>query len=157
MIIVNKFDIWKPGIFISPIKNSWYEVQIWAKNNTQINDIFITPADKWSHYLSDFLMFSQRSSVVTLGELFEIAFFPDYIDNWEERFEDVVPGAIAQFNGNFADNRIIVSNIYNKNTTDDFLRISHKYDAKYVIIEKPKRLDLPLVYENSDYLIYNLE
>jgi len=149
-----RYSVWKPGVYIYPINNSWYDVQIWAKDNTSPEAMFITPVDKWSHYYSDFIVFSQRSNVVTLGELFEIAFHPKYIATWKKRFEDVVPGAIDQFTTNFDENRKIVDDIYNQNTTEDFLKIAQKYNAKYVIVEKPKELGFNKIYENAQYRVY---
>lgn len=157
VIVAYTYEIWQPGIYIFPIQNSWHEVQYWVKDNTKISDKFITPVDKWSHYYSDFIVFSQRSSVVTLGELFEIAFHPDYIHTWKERFDDVVPGAILKFKNNYNENRKLVAEIYNQNTTEDFIRIAEKYQANYVIVEKPKTLSLDMVYENSDFLIYKIQ
>jgi hypothetical protein len=61
-------------------KNTWHDVQLWAKENTPVDSVFITPLDKWSHYMADFDVFSNRSTVVTLGELFEIVFHPQYIN-----------------------------------------------------------------------------
>ena len=154
MAVYNKW--WKPGVFVYAQRNSWYEVQLWVKDNTKFDSIFITPVDKWSHYMSDFIVLSQRSTVVSLGELFEVAFHPQYIRIWEERFEDVVPGAVAMFTPNFEDNRRMVSIIYNQNTEDDFIRIARKYNASYVIVEKPKVLTFNKVFDNYDFTIYSI-
>lgn len=150
-------SVWKPGIYIYPIKNEWLDIQLWAKNNTNKADIFITPVDKWTHYYPDFIVFSERSNVVTLGELFEIAFHPSYIDIWKSRFEDLVPGTIDRFFTNFNKNRKMVSEVYNQNSTLDFVKIGEKYGAKYVVVDKFKKLNLRVEYVNNLYTVYNLK
>ena len=148
------FSLWQPGIFIYPQETTWYDVQIWAKEHTPTDAVFITPPAKGNAMYSDFFNFSERNTVVLLGELFEIIFYPPFITDWEERYEDVVPGAIDKFSGNFLENRDISQKIYTQNTQEDFERLVEKYHASYVIVEKPQQLQFKQAYENKDYYIY---
>lgn len=151
---VSRSGEWKPGIYTSIQNSPWYEVQMWARNNTKVDDVFITPVDKWAHYSPDFRLGSQRSTVVTLGDLMELAFHPRFINIWEERFEDVVPGAIAEFRGNFIENKALVKLRYANNSTERFMDLAKKYHASYIVVEKPTMLEANLVYENGEYRVY---
>jgi len=154
VLMMVKLEQWLPGVYIYPRKTAWHDVQLWAKKNTAIDKNFITPLSEWGHFYSDFLVLSQRNTVVTLGQLFEIAFHPDYIQEWRERFESVAPGAIESFNGNFLDNKRMVDEIYQRRTTQDFRQAAKRYDVSYIIVKKPKTLDFELVYENDQFRVY---
>lgn len=155
-VLVAQSGEWKPGIYPIIQNSPWYGVQLWAKNNTKADDVFITPVDRWSHYAPDFRLGSQRSTVVTLGDLMELAFHPRFFNSWKERFEDIAPGAIAEFRGNFIENKQLVKSIYTKNSTERFMDLAKKYRASYIVVEKPKVLDEDLVYENEEFRVYRI-
>lgn len=154
VVLVARSGEWRPGIYPLIQDSPWYDVLLWAKSNTEVNDVFITPVDKWAHYSPDFRLGSQRSTVVTLGDLMELAFHPRFVNIWEERFEDVVPGAIAEFRGNFIENKALIKLRYANNSTERFMDLSKKYHASYVVVEKPTMLEANLVYENGEYRVY---
>ena len=103
-----RLNLWKPGINIYPNKLQNYKIQIWVKNNTSEDAIFIVPPYLWGFYSLDWRVISERTPVVTLSEILEAAFEPRYINYWEKRFNDVVPGALDKFKGNFFDNISII-------------------------------------------------
>lgn len=152
--VLIKTEEWLPGIYIYPRKTSWHDVQLWAKENTAIDDNFLTLPGEWGHFSSDFLLLSQRNTVVTLGQLMEIAFHPSYIPEWRERFENVIPGAIERFNGNFLYNKKMVNDVYSQRTSDEFMKTAEKYYVSYIVVKKPKVLDLGIAYENEDFRVY---
>jgi hypothetical protein len=154
LILALYFKLWSPGIYIFPQKNAFNEVQIWAKNKTPKDTIFITPPEKFWIYETEWRVLSERSSVSTISELLEAAFDPNYIKYWKPRFEDVAPGALAQFKGNFYDNLDITKQAFYSLNTQDLVRIARKYHASYVVIEKPYTHDLPVVYENEQFRVY---
>jgi len=46
---------------------------------------------------------------------------------------------------------------YNLISAERFLEVTKKYDTDYVVVEKPKELSLPLVYENQNFILYSLK
>ena len=154
LVIFHQMSIWKPGINIYPIKDDNYDVQIWAKNNTPKDAIFITPPALWWFYDLEWRVVSERSTVSTLSELLEGAFLPSYIDYWRPRFEDVAPKALKQFSDDPLKNIIITKKAYYSLSEKDIIRISKKYGAKYFVSEKPSQYQFPIVYQNNGFTIY---
>ena len=126
LFIFKSMNVWRPGINIWPIKDDGYDVQIWAKNNTPKDTVFITPPALWWFYDLEWRVVSERSSVSTLSELLEGAFLPSYIDYWRPRFEDVAPGALIKFSIDPIKNIKITKNAYHSLSENDILRISKK-------------------------------
>ena len=151
------FDVWRPGIHIYPEDNPFNTVQIWAKNNTPVDAIFLTPPDLYWLYDTEWRVLSERSTVATFSELNEAAFEPEYIGYWKPRFEDVAPGALAQFKGNYLDNIQITRSAFQGLNTAQLLFVAHKYHASYIVIEKPYTYDLPVVYENEQFRVYSVK
>lgn len=156
LVILKQLNIWRPGINVGPVKDDNYDVQMWAKNNTAKDAIFITPPALWWFYDLEWRVISERSTVSTLSELLEGAFLPSYISYWRPRFEDVAPGALAQFSANSLKNHLITKKAYNSLSEKDVIKISQKYNAKYFISEKPFLFSFPIVYENNHFVVYVL-
>lgn len=148
---------WKPGIYIFPSDNAFNQVQIWARDNTPKDTLFITPPEHYWLFETEWRVLSERSTVVTISELLEAAFNPRYITYWKPRFEDIAPGALAQFNGNFLENKIITKEAYYRLATKDILSLGQKYNASYLVVEKSFMHKLPIVYENSEYRVYAIK
>ena len=156
LFVFISLNVVHPGIHIWPEKTAFSDVQIWAKNNTSKDTVFLTPPSKWWLYDVEWRVISERSTVSTLSELLEGAFDPSYISYWKPRFEDVAPGALQKFKGDYIENLRITNEAYHHNSTDTFIALGKKYKASYVVVEKSYRYDLPIVYENEEYSIYSL-
>lgn len=152
--VVVRFDIWRPGVYAFGPRTAWEDAQFWARDNTARDALFITPPQTWWLYQTDWRVFSERSSVATLSELLEAAFAPEYIDHWQPRFEAVAPGALAHFRGNYFENKAITRAAFYSLTTDQLVRLAGDYGADYLVVEKPNTRELPLVYENDGYAVY---
>lgn len=150
------FKLWSPGVHVFPPRNAFNDVQLWAKNNTPKDAVFITPPDKFWIYDTEWRVLSERSSVSTISELLEAAFDPNYINYWKPRFEDVAPGALAKFRGNFYENLLFTKKAYATLTTADFVRLADTYNASYVVVPKPHLYNLSPVYENDEYRVYDV-
>jgi hypothetical protein len=149
-------QVWFPGIHVFARQTPWYDVQIWARENTPKDAIFITPPVIWWLYESDWRVFSERRPVATLTELYEAPFNPDYTDHWIPRFSAVAPGALEQFRGDDFENVRIARRAFEGLSTAALMRIACDYDASYLVVNKPRIEDLALVYQNSDYSVYDL-
>lgn len=150
-------NIWRPGINIYPVKDELYKAEIWAKNNTPKDSVFIVPPYLWWFYNTEWRVVSERSIVASLSDLLEIAFLPSYTKYWLPRFESVAPNTINKFEGNVFDNIKSVSKSYNSLSETDILNISEKYNASFFVTEKNNFYNFPKVYENNKYTIYKLD
>ena len=150
------YNVWSPGLHIFGPQTAWEDAQVWARDNTPLNAVFITPPQIWWLYQSDWRVFSERSTVVTLSELLEAAFAPDYLAYWTPRFEAVAPGALAQFRGDLFENQRITAQAYYSLTAADFMRLGQRFGAQYLVVDSAHPYALPLVYENQSYRIYSL-
>ncbi|MBI2641209.1 hypothetical protein HYW87_01270 [Candidatus Roizmanbacteria bacterium] len=156
MLLSLKLQIWRPGIYISPEPTPEYDVEIWAKNNTPKNALFITPPYKWWFFTPEWRAISERSTVITLYDQLEFAFAPQYLGRWKNRFKDIAPGALEQFDGNVFKSITITKEAFYSRTEEHFKQIAQKYGASYLLVEKPFRYDFPIVYENGEFTLYDL-
>jgi len=156
LTIAVSLGVWHPGIHIFAPQTDWVDAQEWARDNTPRNAVFITPPEKGSLYEPEWRVFSERSSVVSIYDLFEIALRPDYLDTWLERFELLAPDAEQQFNGNYFETKALTSQAYASLTDQQLLQAAHSFEAGYLVVEKPHSRDFPLLYENEGYIIYQL-
>lgn len=146
----------RPGIHIWPEKTAFYDVQIWAKTHTPRTTRFLTPPAKWGLYDVEWRVGSERSTISTLSELLEGAFDPSYISYWKPRFEDIAPGAIKQFKGDYLANPKIANGAYYSHSTVQFIALGRKYQASYLVVDKQYTYTLPIAYQNKEYTVYSL-
>lgn len=149
-------SLWKPGIHIYGQKTPWTEVQIWAKEHTRKDSVFITPPLLFDNYASGWRVFSERSTVVSLADSIEIPFDPDYLPEWLSRFIAVAPGAVNQFNGNVAENGKIAMQAYDHLTDQQVVQIAIRYHANYLVVQHPGQRDFPVAYQNQGFTVYDL-
>lgn len=146
--------LWQPGIWIYPKKDDLYLAANWAKNNTPKNSYFITPPYRWWLYENDWRLLSERGTTTSLSDLLEVAFAPNKINAWEEKFKEVAPGSLEKLSGNYPANQEIVKQAFVSISTKDVQIIAKKSGAQYLLVEKNQRFNLKKVYENQKYSIY---
>lgn len=156
LVMAAYLHAWHPGIYLYGLANPWREVQEWAKANTPKEAIFITPLNKWWLDEAEWRVFSERQTVATLSEILEASFEPDYIAIWKPRIETLAPGAISKFQGDYLENRQIAGEAYNNLSTAALLSAACQYHASFIVAEKGYPHNLPQVYENSEYMVYDL-
>ncbi|OGL39038.1 MAG: hypothetical protein A2043_08395 [Candidatus Schekmanbacteria bacterium GWA2_38_9] len=131
--------------------NPWIDIQLYAKNNTDKNSLFVVPPYTAN---PDFRMFSERAS---FGDWIDggltIFFGNDYGKKWLERMRDLGLSGETNFDVGLVRER----EEYNSINEDKLLNVAKKYNANYAVFEKPKELSLPLVYENRKYRLYALK
>jgi len=147
--------LWSPGFHIFEPKTLWTQAQDWARNNTSKDAMFITPPQIFLHYVPDWRTFSDRGTVASLVEIFEFP-HPDYFPIWQERFEAIAPGAIQKFNGNYFDTFKITGDAFYSLKPEDVLQVARKYNARYLVVEKPHFMPFTIVYQNEGFVIYDL-
>ena len=155
-IMLYSSNIWQPGIHVFPQKSAYYEVQLWARAKTNKDDVFIVPPYKGWFYDTVWRVGSERSSLAHLFDLGEIAIVPSGLSPWKERFEKLAPGVIQKFNGDVFSNFRETYKAYYSLSAYDFKKIAKTYKVSYLVIEKPHQYELPRVFENEGYIVYNL-
>lgn len=156
LVVVRQYDFWQPGWHVLGENSSWREAQLWARDHTPLEAVFITPPHLWWWYTSDWRVFSERSTVATLSELLEVALMPKYLEIWKPRFEAVAPGALARFRGNYFENVETTAQAYYSLSDEEILTVAQKYGAWYLVVEKPHPRGFPVAYENEGFVIYDL-
>ncbi|MBI2443529.1 MAG: hypothetical protein HYV40_06540 [Candidatus Levybacteria bacterium] len=156
IILVWQTHIWRPGIYIFPQKTDWYDVQVWAKNNTPKDAMFLTPPDRWWFFEPDWRVFSERSTFVTLSEVLEFAFTPEYTPHWVSRFTIAAPGALEQFDGDVYKSLKLTKEAYASQSDKQLSVLALVNDIDYIVVEKPRRLPYPLVYENRTFSVFRV-
>jgi hypothetical protein len=122
--------------FTPPYENrgDWIGVQLWAKDNTPIDAMFITPP-----YLQGFRIYSERGTVAEWKDGTQQYFDTEYSFVWWERISDLGKED---------------KTYYDSLTKERLLEFCKKYGASYIVFPVTKKLDLPPVYENKEYRVY---
>ena len=147
---------WHPGIYVYGENTPWIDVQRWARNNTPVNAKFITPPEKWGVQEPDWRVHSERGSAGTLSELLVAAFQPGYEIEWKQRFNILAPGALDKFNGDYFWNVETTRKAYESLTEQQLKKASCELNSQYIVHEKPVNFNLPIAYENSSFIVFDL-
>lgn len=142
------------GVNIYPARTDWYEAQRWARDHTPTDAMFIAPPYIWSFAEPDWRAFSERGTVASLTDGLEFALIPEYLPVWEKRFESVAPGALAQFTGNYFENKAFTIRAYYSLTPQQVETVADDYQAYYLVVEKPNTRPFYLCYENPQFIVY---
>jgi hypothetical protein len=156
-VLAWQLHVWRPGVEIFSQKTDWYDVQIWARDNTPRDTLFITPPEKWWLFEPDWRVYSERSTLVTLSEVLEFSFTPEYTGVWKNRFEEVAPGALAQFENDIFASKRLTKEAYEQIPEEKLREIAAKYRVSYIVVAKPRTLGLSLVYQNASFSVYKLQ
>lgn len=111
--------------------DDWIVIQLWARNNSNKDEIFLTPAN-----LTGFRIFSQRQIVGDIKDGALVAYSPTFARQWSERMKDLQN--------------------FEKFIESDFLILKEKYHFSYVITPSSQVLDFEIIYKNNSYIIYKL-
>jgi len=119
----------------------WAEIQFAARELSHKDDLFIVPP-----LCNDFYHYSQRA---VLGDWAEGSTLL-YLDNqftaeWFERMRDL--GWTQSHNAREG---------FNSLTTEAIMNVGQKYNARFIVTEKPKEFSLPKIHENSRFILYSL-
>jgi len=128
---------------------SWEKISIKAKELTPKDSLFITPT-----FSQGFTFFSERSEFINWKTSGVGAYSTAYVTKAVERFEFVCKHKL-----NFNSRAELVEECKKgyENLNEYDLKIAkEKYGVTHTIVEKPKTLDLKIVYENGEYVIYEL-
>ena len=123
-----------------PRSTPWHDVQTWARSRTPIDTCFITPPRHDG--------FRTRSERAVVGEWKDGAFINfsrRTARAWWQRMTDL---------GVHGEGKAQCT--YNQLDEQAMARLSAKYRADYVVVERPRRLRLPLAYQNAAFRVYRV-
>ena len=115
-------------------RGAWVDVQLWIRDNTPLDAMFITPP-----YLQSFRVFSERGTVAEWKDGTQQFFDTGYSFEWWERIT-----ALGK------EDRAFYENL----SRERLLELCKKYNASYIVFPAAKKLDLPYVYENKEFRVY---
>ncbi|MCX7918519.1 MAG: hypothetical protein N3A72_02695 [bacterium] len=122
---------------------AWEDVQRWAKEHSDKHSLWITPI-----YLSGFRVDSQRSTLVEWKDGALSVFNAGYAQEWYQRLQAF--GITVQ-------TPVALQPILYRNLAESqFSTIAEKYNAQFVVVEKPQKLSFPLVYTNTQFNVYQV-
>jgi hypothetical protein len=118
----------------------WAEIQYFARMHSEKNDLFIVPP-----YMNDFTTYSMRATLGDWAEGSTLIFLDNqFTQEWFVRMNDLGCKPHKWFEE------------YNNLNTEEILKIAKKYSAQFVVTEKPHRFNLPCVYENNRFALYEI-
>ena len=129
------------------ICNDLKQIELWIKENTPRNSIFITVP--WDYAFYSFSLKAERSEFVSFKYV-----PPDKnILIWKERMEALNKGQFHEAGFNMLKE---LKQNYPKLNEYDLHTIKQRYGADYFVTLSEVRLNLPLVHENDSYRLYKL-
>lgn len=125
------FHYENPLVDVSSYKN-WLDIQVWAKQNTPIDSLFLIPPD-----LHGFRSFSQRSIVADAKDGGNVFYSKDFSRTWQQRMVDL--------------------NQFNSFNLSDFKELQLKYSFNYIVLKsKNNQFTHSPIYQNDSFSIYQL-
>ncbi|MCX7044615.1 MAG: endo-1,4-beta-xylanase [Candidatus Sumerlaeota bacterium] len=127
----------------------WLQAQLWAKEHTPPDTVFLTPA-----LPGGFRLYSDRPIVSEWRDGTQQYFDAAYAKEWWRRMQDLQPGAMYDASGERQ-----LSRGRNLNELDDnqLAALCKKYGVHYFVLPKNPDRDFVKAYENSEWAIYRDE
>lgn len=125
----------------------WRAAQLWARENTAPDAVFITPA-----YLEGFRIHSRRSVVLELKDGAPGVYSLPFTFKWWQRVEDF------GYKGGGEDGALGVEmkRLYGSYSENDIKKLSGKYNAYYIVTEAGAGYRFRELYRNGSFTIYSL-
>ncbi|MFC1716770.1 DUF6798 domain-containing protein [Candidatus Poribacteria bacterium] len=117
-------------------RGNWVRAQIWAKENTPQDAIFLTSPAR-----QGFRIYSERSVVAENKDGTQQYFDTDYSYEWWARVKDIGRN----------------SKQYDNLSAQRLTELCRKYGASYLVFPAAKPLPFTHVYENNDYRVYRMD
>src|SRR2546430_5574888 len=117
----------------------------WIRQHTPRDAIFITPP-----YLEGFRLRAERAIVVDFKST---AYLETDVREWRDRLLDLTSHVVyTRKQDPYPAMRVG----YQSLTPDAIGRVAAKYSATFVVAERPTHFDMPLLYENASYALYEI-
>lgn len=123
-------------------KNSWLELQNWARGNTPVQAVFLVPPDTYG-----FRVFSLRSPVTEWLDGGAMHWAPGFEKDWAQRIADLRAESPRPEGADLG---------YSAIKEEGFIRLGRKYGASYVVRGSGAALAFKTLYSNPDFTLYAL-
>ena len=94
---------------------------------------------------------SPNGTLAIICELMELHYDPPFASEFVPRLNDLAPGAIEKFDGNYYHTFESVREAFETLTDEDFERLADKYAIDYLVLPSHTSSDLPVIYRNPSY------
>lgn len=143
------------------VERDWKAAQVWARENTAINSVFIVPVN-----MHGFRVYSQRPVFTEWTDGAAMHWSAGFEDIWVSRLEKLgftrqemlqnhkSFGGLGRYSSGFEKEMATLR--YAEQGEQVFSRIKDEYGASYVVEAAWRQLNFPLVYENHSFRIYRI-
>ncbi len=156
MGLLYKFGVYKAGFRIFSPQTAYVDIQRFAARTTGVDSVFIAVPYFWEIHESEWRVYSRRATVVSYSDSLEIAYYPPYYNTWKERMDTLMPGWADSLTGDYFTDRQQLKHLYYGNTAGDFAAAGKKYRARYLVVEKPYCYPFKPMYENRQFILYDM-
>lgn len=127
------------------VRTDWDSLCAWIQQHTPRDAIFITPP-----YLEGFRLRAERAIVVDFKST---AYLEADVREWRDRLLDLTSHVVyTRKQDPYPAMRVG----YQSLTPDAIRLVAAKYRATFVVAERPTRFEMPLLYENASYALYQI-
>ena len=113
-------------------KDDWIDLQLWARNNTPKDAIFLVPPNQ-----TGFRIFSQRSIVTDTKDGAVVIYSPFYANYWRQLMDDLEN--------------------YHTFKEEEFAILQKKYKNEYVVTLKEHNLNFLPFYKNDSFNVFKID
>ncbi len=139
----------------TPFRINWLDIQLWAKNHTSADSLFITPP-----YINGFRTFSERSVFVEKIDAGAMHWCPGFEIQWAKRLNELgyEQYPLLQFKGFELEDPLTIQTrlTYAAISENKFMELAKIFNIDYVIEENFRTLSFPLLYQNPLFTIYKI-
>ncbi len=135
------------------VSSEWKELCAWVSHHTAKEAVVLVPPDSW---FATFTWLTERSTVANFKLLPQTK---AGINEWYQRLDDLSSHSVLQQAsakhaiGGWELSKTI-NTAYLKLTTSQVEALMSKYQANHLVTEVSHRLELPVAYQNQDYVVY---
>jgi Domain of unknown function (DUF6798) len=124
------------------------DIELYIRENTPRDAVFVTPP-----YDATFRLKAQRAIVVDVKSFVSA---DQAVLEWYQRISDLAGVREISLADSSSAMFAELKEAYRALDRGQLMGIAEKYGAQYILTERGKSLDLPMVYENESYVLYRL-
>lgn len=148
VVAIGRLWVEKAAAAEKAINGDWRAAQLWARENTALDSVFITPA-----YLEGFRIHSRRSVVMELKDGAPALYSVPFAFKWWQRVEDFGYKGGGEGGALGAE----MKRLYGNYSENDIKKLSDKYKASYFVAESGSRYKFRELYRNGHFSVYSTE
>jgi len=132
IFMIRNFQSIQMNVQFPKTKDDWIDLQLWARNNTPKDAIFLVPPNQ-----TGFRIFSQRSIVTDTKDGAVVIYSPFYANYWRQLMDDLEN--------------------YHTFKEEEFAILQKKYKNEYVVTLKEHNLNFLPFYKNDSFNVFKID